>query len=59
MTFAERQELQRLLRAAGFDPQGVDGLIGPLTIDAIRAYQQAQGLVPDGYASVRLLERLR
>ncbi|KPP93108.1 MAG: membrane-bound lytic murein transglycosylase B [Rhodobacteraceae bacterium HLUCCA08] len=59
LTFVERQELQRLLRDAGFDPQGVDGRIGPLTIDAIRAYQLDRGLVPDGYASVRLLERLR
>jgi len=56
---AEREELQRRLTAAGFSTQGVDGKIGPLTIDAIRAYQVASGLVPDGYASLRLLERLR
>lgn len=55
----EREELQRRLTAEGFSTQGVDGKIGPLTIDAIRAYQAANGLVPDGYASLRLLERLR
>ncbi len=59
LTFAERQELQQRLTAAGFDTQGIDGLIGPLTINAIRLYQTANGLVPDGYAPPRLLERLR
>lgn len=59
LTFAERQELQRRLTAAGFDTRGVDGRIGPLTIEAIRSYQRSIGAVPDGYASSRLLERLR
>lgn len=59
LTYAERQELQRRLTAAGFDTEVVDGLIGPLTINAIRRYQRANGLVPDGYASLRLLQRLR
>ncbi|WP_368184807.1 lytic murein transglycosylase [Aestuariibius sp. HNIBRBA575] len=56
---AERIELQQLLTNAGFSTQGVDGKIGPNTINAIRRYQQANGLTPDGYASLRLLERLR
>jgi len=55
----ERRELQERLTAAGFDTTKVDGLIGPLTINAIRDYQTANGLTPDGYASVRLLDRLR
>ena len=59
LTFDERQEMQRLLTAAGFSTQGVDGRIGPNTVDAIRAYQQDRGLVPDGYASPGLLDRLR
>jgi membrane-bound lytic murein transglycosylase B len=56
---AERRELQQRLTDAGFSTQGVAGRIGPNTINAIRRYQQANGLVPDGYASLRLLERLR
>ncbi|MFW8633992.1 lytic murein transglycosylase [Cribrihabitans pelagius] len=56
---AEREELQRRLSAAGFDTQGVDGRIGPNTIQAVRAFQEARGLVPDGYASPAMLERLR
>lgn len=58
LTLPERQELQRRLTGAGF-PTKVDGRIGPLTINAVRAYQQSEGLVPDGYASLRVLQRLR
>ena len=59
LTFAERVELQTLLTAAGFDTKGADGLIGPNTIAGIRGFQRANGLIPDGYANVELLERLR
>ena len=59
LSFRERQELQRRLTAAGFDTQGVDGKIGPLTISAVRAFQSSVGLRPDGYASLDLLKRLR
>lgn len=59
LTYAERIELQKRLTARGFDTQKIDGKIGPLTINAVRAYQVARGLVPDGYASPRLLEGLR
>lgn len=59
LTSDERFELQRLLTAAGFSTQRIDGIVGPLTIQAVREYQAAEGLVPDGYASVGLLRRLR
>jgi len=59
LTRDERVELQRLLTEAGFDAGGVDGLMGPKTIAAVKAWQLAQGLVPDGYANPALLERLR
>ena len=52
LTFSERQEMQRRLSAAGFDTQGVDGRIGPKTLEAVREFQRAKGLVPDGYASL-------
>ncbi|MEM9900815.1 MAG: lytic murein transglycosylase [Pseudomonadota bacterium] len=56
---SERRELQERLTRAGFDTKGVDGMIGPNTVSAIRAYQKRTGLVPDGYASLDLLTRLR
>jgi lytic murein transglycosylase len=59
LRFAEKQEMQVRLTQAGFDTQGVDGVIGPNTIAAIRAFQRTQGLTPDGYASYDILERLR
>lgn len=59
LSFDERIELQERLTAAGFDTEKIDAKIGPLTINAVRRFQTAQNIVPDGYASLRLLERLR
>lgn len=56
---AENRELQQLLSARGFDTKGADGIIGPNTHSAIRAYQMARGLPADGYASAALLAHLR
>ncbi|MCV6823041.1 lytic murein transglycosylase [Halocynthiibacter sp. SDUM655004] len=57
--FKEKIEMQQLLAKAGFDPQGTDGIIGPNTIAAIKAFQEDVGMVPDGYASVNVLKKLR
>ncbi|KMW60639.1 Membrane-bound lytic murein transglycosylase B precursor [Candidatus Rhodobacter oscarellae] len=59
LSFTEKQEMQRLLVARGFDPQGVDGIIGPRTIAAVQEFQKSIGWVPDGYVSARVLQRLR
>lgn len=59
LSLRERKEMQERLTAKGFDTQGVDGRIGPLTIEAVRAFQIAAGMTPDGYATPELLERLR
>ncbi|MEO1688055.1 MAG: lytic murein transglycosylase [Pseudomonadota bacterium] len=56
---SEKQEMQRRLTALGYDTQGVDGIIGPNSRAAIRAFQRAQGRVADGYDSAALLEALR
>lgn len=59
LKFAERKELQRRLTAKGFDTVKIDGKIGPLTIEAVRGFQRSVGLVPDGYASLDILKKLR
>ena len=58
LTLPERRALQDGLTRAGFDAGGVDGRIGPKTIAAIKAFQRAQNLVPDGYPSPEILARL-
>lgn len=59
LKFSEKKEMQRLLTARGFNTSGVDGIIGPNTIQAIRRFQSTVGMVPDGYASFEVLRRLR
>ncbi|MHA6265786.1 lytic murein transglycosylase [Aliiroseovarius sp. CAU 1755] len=53
------RELQERLTALGFDTLGADGFSGPNTQSALRAYQTRSGLVPDGFASGEVLDRLR
>ena len=59
LSFKERIELQKRLTASGFDTEGIDAKIGPLTVEAVRSFQRSLGLVPDGYASPALLQKLR
>jgi membrane-bound lytic murein transglycosylase B len=56
---AERTELQSLLGRHGYYSGSIDGKIGPGTKQAIRSYQASAGMIPDGYASTGLLQRLR
>lgn len=59
LRFVEKIQMQELLTAAGFDTFGSDGIIGPNTISAIKAFQDSIGVIPDGYASARILEELK
>ncbi len=45
---ARVQEIQRALKAAGFDPGPADGRMGPRTRTAVRDFQLAHGLHADG-----------
>jgi hypothetical protein len=47
-------EIQAGLARLGYDPGPIDGIAGPRTRSAIRAYQQDHGLVVDGRASANL-----
>ena len=42
--------LQTRLTAAGFDAGGADGVFGPKTEAALKAFQEANGLAVDGIA---------
>jgi len=49
---------QRALTAMGYDTKGADGRIGPDTRAAVRAWQKANGLIPDGYLTAALITRI-
>ncbi len=55
----EKEEMQTRLTRLGFDTRGADGVVGPDTRAAIRAWQTARGQPADGYDSAALLEALR
>jgi membrane-bound lytic murein transglycosylase B len=60
LTSAERYELQQLLIRHGFDIGGEpNGRINAKSRNAIKRFQSSQGLIPDGFASADMLERLR
>jgi lytic murein transglycosylase len=60
LTSAERYELQSHLARRGFDIGGEpNGRINAKSRSAIKSFQISQGVVPDGFASADLLERLR
>ena len=59
LTRAERLELQQQLARNGFDVGEPSGRLGLKTRGAVRDFQARNGLVPDGFATVAILERLR
>lgn len=52
------KDLQTKLKAAGFDPNGIDGKYGPGTFKAVQAYQKANGLQADGQAGDSTLAKI-
>jgi hypothetical protein len=56
---AERSEVQRLLADRGYDVGPVDGVLGPKSRAAIKAFQADRGLEPTGRAGGRVLDTLR
>ena len=51
-------ELHNFLIGRG-DSLDADGLVGPQTREAIRAWQRSRGEIPDGFATVAMLRQLQ
>jgi membrane-bound lytic murein transglycosylase B len=58
LTPAQIQTLQTKLQRMGYDVGKIDGKIGDTLRSAVSAYQEHNGLPPDGYASQALLSRI-
>ncbi|HEX9168799.1 MAG TPA: lytic murein transglycosylase, partial [Roseiarcus sp.] len=58
LTAAQTQALQAKLKKMGYDVGKVDGKIGDVLRAAVRAYQERNGLAPDGYADLSLFKRV-
>jgi membrane-bound lytic murein transglycosylase B len=58
LTAAQIQRLQVKLEKMGYDVGKVDGKIGDALRSAVCAYQERNGLAPDGYASQALFSRV-
>lgn len=50
--------VQKALKAAGYNPGKIDGHTGAMTRAAVKRFQAAQGLKPDGYAGIRTIRAL-
>ncbi|WP_020123660.1 peptidoglycan-binding protein [Streptomyces canus] len=58
-TGADVAEAQCLLRRAGISPGGIDGMFGPLTLRAVKTFQDRAGLTADGIVGPRSWKALR
>jgi peptidoglycan hydrolase-like protein with peptidoglycan-binding domain len=53
------KQLQTALKNAGYDPGAVDGKMGKQTREAIKSFQKANGLSPDGVVGKRTWSLLK
>ncbi|MFF7640759.1 peptidoglycan-binding protein [Streptomyces canus] len=58
-TGADVAEAQCLLRRAGISPGGIDGMFGPLTLRAVKTFQDRAGLTADGILGPHSWKALR
>src|ERR1700734_1551186 len=58
LTAAQIQKLQSQLKKMGYDVGKIDGRIGDTLRSAVSAYQERNGLPPDGYANQALFSRV-
>lgn len=55
---AARRQVQRNLSLLGHDPRGIDGIFGPATRSALRAWQAANGYDATGYLDAPQLRQM-
>ena len=48
MEDAQVKTVQILLAAKGYQPGQADGIMGPVTVEAVKSFQRAEGLLADG-----------
>ncbi len=53
------EKLQGALESAGIDPGAADGLFGPKTKDAVKAFQEKAGLDTDGVVGPNTVKALK
>ncbi len=58
MTSDRITDIQRALKAKGFDPGPIDGVIGSSTIEAVNGFQKANKLPTDRYLNVATVNAL-
>ena len=58
LTEAQIESLQAKLKKMGYEVGEIDGRIGDALRSAVRAYQERNGLAPDGYADLALFKRV-
>ncbi|MGV1014063.1 MAG: lytic murein transglycosylase [Methyloceanibacter sp.] len=59
LSLDQRKELQQLLVARGLLEGDPDGVIGPMTLEAVKTYQRSKGLPVDGFPTLTILKALR
>ncbi len=57
-TPAKISEVQTALKSAGFYEGPIDGILGPVTMQGVTAYQNAKGLPVDGYLNMATVKSL-
>ena len=59
ITSEDIKKVQLALAAAGFDPGSADGKMGPKTVQAVKNFQEANGLKADGVVGKETWEKLQ
>jgi len=58
LSLTDKKNLQTALSRQGYGTGGIDGMIGPNSRRAIRAWQHANGVPADGYVNQAMLKRI-